>query len=316
MPLDVSKAPAAASPLWVIALFIALSEATAGVAAVITNGTARLIFTCFAVVFPAIVFVVFVWLLIRHAPKLYAPGQYSQEITPESYRVGISQANSKVFARAVAKAVVPELGKNFEQTNAETIDQVARRFEEAVDESSVFVSIMPPLTPRGEVLQIPVTKDTTVRWLLDAIYWSIQPRVKPFTYGRAWMLYEEEGAFSFDKIGARWAEMRNLEDDTRPIVEVGIKPGSRLTAAKISNGRKTYDRLDISQSKITFRHGITEGRTDVAVVENETIKEAAARTGLIVDGSSFNVRDKADRIVDNDLAIKHVNEVLSLDVTI
>jgi hypothetical protein len=72
MPIDVSKAPSAASPLWVIALFIALSEATAGGAAITTNGTTRLIFACFAVAFPSIVFGVFVWLLIKHAPNLYA----------------------------------------------------------------------------------------------------------------------------------------------------------------------------------------------------------------------------------------------------
>jgi hypothetical protein len=60
MPINVSRAPAAASPLWIIALFIALSEATAGAAAITTNGVTRIIFACFAVAFPTLVFLVFV----------------------------------------------------------------------------------------------------------------------------------------------------------------------------------------------------------------------------------------------------------------
>jgi len=107
--LDTSNAPASASPLWIIALFIALSEATAGVAAIITNGVARLIFAVFAVSFPTVVFVVFVWLLVKHAPNLYAPGQYSKDITPEMYRSGIRRDERIFIGRAFAESMAPLL---------------------------------------------------------------------------------------------------------------------------------------------------------------------------------------------------------------
>jgi len=144
MPLTTDKAPASASPLWIIALFIALSKATAGAAAAITNGVTRLIFACFAVTFPVVVFVVFTWLLIKHAPKLYAPGQYSREITPEIYRTGINRADATLLGRAVARTVV--LGEaDSEQDSVELkIDKAARIFEAAFEESTVEIEPVPP----------------------------------------------------------------------------------------------------------------------------------------------------------------------------
>jgi len=256
MPLDVSKAPATASPLWIIALFIALSEATAGVAAITTNGSTRLIFACFAVSFPVAVFVVFVWLLIRHAPNLYAPGQYSSDITPEIYRtgigVGISQAQSLFFARAVAETVVPPPGEHSGGEDRDAVvAQVAQRFEAAVAESSVTVSLA-RLKPGAERLQIPVTEGTRVDSLLDAIYFALEPAVKPFTYEQTWVLIDERGT-EYSDMGTEWARRRNLPRDSRPIADVGIVPGSQLTA--------------VAKGIAARRHAFFRGQTDGLVNE-------------------------------------------------
>lgn len=246
MPLDVSRAPASASPLWIIALFIALSEATAGVAAITTDGGARLIFACFAVCFPTVVFIVFVWLLIKHAPNLYAPGQYSKDITPEIYRtgIGISRADSLFIGRAVGEAVVPLLGDNEDKhARGEVVERVARQFEVAVAESSVTVSL-DHLKPGAELLRLPITEETTVDSLLDFIYFALTPAVKPFTYGQAWTLIDDHGN-EYTDMGTVWARSRNLPRDARPIAEVGIVPGERLTAmakARTERRRSAFNR--------------------------------------------------------------------------
>lgn len=224
MPLDTSQAPATASPLWVIALFIALSEATAGIAAITTDGAARLIFACFAVAFPTVVFAVFVWLLVKHAPNLYAPRQYSSEITPEIYRVGISRSNSELLARAVGATLAPLLeGVSDGKASDDVREQVARRFEVAIEQSSVAVTLTPPLSLRHEELQIPVTSHTTVRWLLDSIYYALRPALKPYSYGRSWLLVDDNGV-EYADMGTRW-----MEPDERLITELGIHPGTHLT---------------------------------------------------------------------------------------
>lgn len=237
MPIDVSKAPSSASPLWIIALFIALSEATAGVAAVVTNGSTRIIFACFAVTFPAVVFAVFVWLLIKHAPNLYAPGQYSRDITPEIYRLGISRDDSILIGRAVAESVVPLFGDKFQEApHSVVVQEVVDRFEAAVEESSVVVSLK-LFKPVSDPLQIAVSSSTRIQSLLDRIYFALKPAVRPFTYGKTWLLIDEHGT-EYREMGTLWAEMHGLEDDTRFIDAVGIGPGKHLTAVPMKRDRR------------------------------------------------------------------------------
>jgi hypothetical protein len=237
MPLDTSKAPTSASPLWVISLFIALSEAIAGTAAITTDGTARLIFACFAVAFPVAVFGIFIWLLIKHTPKLYSPGQYSRDITPEVYRLGISRADSIFLGRAVAETVVPLLENDSEgEARAAKVEQVVRRFEAAVEESSITVSLL-PLKPKSKLLHLPLSGETKVQALLNEIFFELDPVVEPGSYGRSWVLIDEEGR-EYADMGISWAEEHNLMGDSRSISEVGILPGSRYTAIAKSKPRR------------------------------------------------------------------------------
>lgn len=237
MPLDTSKAPASASPLWIIALFIALSEAVAGTAAITTNGAARLIFACFAVAFPVAVFGVFIWLLIKHTPKLYSPSQYSREITPEIYRLGISRADSIFLGRAVAETVVPLLEDDSEgEDRAARVEQVVRRFEAAVEESSVTVSLL-PMKPKSKLLHFPVNNETKVQALLNEIYFELDQVVEPGTYGKSWVLVDEEGR-EYADMGISWADEHNLMGDSRTISEVGIFPGGHFTAIEKSRPRR------------------------------------------------------------------------------
>jgi hypothetical protein len=237
MPLDVSKAPVSASPLWIIALFIALSEATAGAAAITTNGTSRLIFAYFAVAFPCIVFGVFVWLLIKHAPNLYAPGQYSKDITPEIYRVGIGRTDSIVLGRAVAESIVPLLGEGDEAKSREVaIQRVVRVFETAMEESSVIVNL-DPLKPGADLVQIAVTEETKIQVLLNMLYFELDDVVEPGTYDVSWIMVDDDGN-EYPNMGMHWAEGRGLDRDPRTISEVGILPGSRLTAIRKGRSRR------------------------------------------------------------------------------
>lgn len=246
MPLDVSRAPGAASPLWIIALFIALSEATAGVAAITTNGVARLVFACFAVSFPVVVFTIFVWLLIRHAPKLYAPGQYSSDITPEIYRLGLSPSESSFLGHAVAETVVPLLkSKDDGEDRREAVERVARRFEAAIERASVTVSLN-QLKPGAEDLQIPVSERTNVDAFLDMIYFSLKPTIKPFTYNISWVLKDEYGK-EYTDIGSSWARQGDAIGDSRPLVKVGILQGSKLEAVRKES--KSLQRATIRQAK-------------------------------------------------------------------
>ena len=236
MPLDVSRAPATTSPLWIIALFIALSEATAGGAAITTNGSARLIFAVFAVVFPAAVFGVFVWLVVKHAPKLYSPGQYSREVTPEIYRsgiIGLTRAESSLLARAVAETVVPPPDQEADQeARLAAVELTAQRFKRAVAESTVTVSL-DRMKPGEEDLQIAVNGSTTVSQFLDTIWFALSRAVQPHSYGRDWILTDEHGK-DLPPMGTVWANDRRMVSDERLISDVAIFPGTFLAAVPLT----------------------------------------------------------------------------------
>lgn len=234
MPLNVAKAPTAASPLWIIALCIALSEATASITANTTNGLVRMIFTCFATGYPVLVFVAFIWLVVRHTPKLYSPPQFSKDITPEMFRagIGISRTESINLARAVAAAMAPLLAVgDDEELLAKTTRQVAQRFEAAVTACSVTITLS-YLKPAEPDLRIPVTDQTSITELLDDIYLALVPALPPDSYQRTWTLINGNGA-ELPRLGKSWAIERGMLRDERSIADAGIFPGGTFTAVPL-----------------------------------------------------------------------------------
>lgn len=233
-----NAASEADSPLPVIALFILLSESLAGAGAIATDGTTRIMLTIFAVSFPFVVLGVFVWLLVAHTEKLYAPSQY----TPDTSIAAFAQAtrretrDAQLVARgalraAVAPAIVSD-GADVQQVG----EQIVARYDEALEEASVKLVRRLILDDDAETISLPVSEATTVQELLDSIYLSIASAVGPYTYGIEWVLVREDHEALKD-IGSNWAEARGSSGDERKLSEVGIGPGSTLTAIRRGHRR-------------------------------------------------------------------------------
>jgi hypothetical protein len=143
MPLNTSRAASAASPLWIIALFIALSEVMAGVASIATDGTTRLLFAIFATGFPIGVFAVFVWLLIKHAPNLYSPGQYTETTPIETFKSATAPQVHAMQVHAVAEGLARVVSSETE--SAAALDgeayqaRIAQSLERILDSASITV---------------------------------------------------------------------------------------------------------------------------------------------------------------------------------
>lgn len=232
--IDTKQAPAYPSPLWIIALFIALTEVTAGTAAITTDGTSRIIFTIFTVTFPLVVLGAFHWLLVNHPANLYGPWQYPKGVDVDAYAEALSRqrrTTSVVYHHAASEAVAlasrQGVGAGGAAAEREDVEETLDRL---VKESSIIVDCS-DFRP-GESAVIPVTHETTVTELLNAIYFELAPRVRPFTYGESWLLIDQAGRRQTG-IGTQWAERRNLHSDLRRLDEVGIEPGSSLTAVRV-----------------------------------------------------------------------------------
>jgi hypothetical protein len=237
MTLNVARAPLSASPLWIIALFIALSEAMASVAAIATDGTTRLIFAVFAVGFPIVVLIVFLWMLLEHPVNLYSPAQYTSATPIDAYARATRRARLDaqiVFRQAAVDAIA-------DVTEGEgAIFQVVERFDQIVEANTLTVDRSFVMSD-ADSAQIPVTANTTINTLLDLIYFSISDVVEPRTYGKGWLLTDADGV-PLD-IGRPWAQRRGQDLDPRTIGEAGIPLGSTLFV------RFTTKRRSLSEPK-------------------------------------------------------------------
>jgi hypothetical protein len=241
MALDTGTSPSGPSPLWIIALFIALSEVMAGVAAIATEGTSRLLFAYFAVGFPIIVLTVFVWLLLKHPLNLYSPAQFTETTSIQMFAQAFTQER-RDHDEVVKTALIEEVVQAMETDAAQPVtavrnsrEGVAERIERRIDEASVTID-RHLFVEDAEPQQIPVTATTRVDSFLNTCYFSIAPRVRPFTYGQSWILADEKGEWIRD-IGTRWAKEQGRESDTRRLTEVGISPGTKLLVVPIPDRR-------------------------------------------------------------------------------
>jgi hypothetical protein len=232
--LNTTGAPGSPSPLWIIALFIALSEAIAFVAAIGTNGTPQLLFTIFAVAFPLVVLPTFTWLLLKHPGNLYSPAQYTEQTSVESYVGALSRERrdtAAVLKHAASEAVVSVVASDpaqFERRSGTSLRQhVAQTFDQVVHDSSVTVDRS--LFDAEDQIQIPVTPSTTVGELLDSIFFALSPAVEPYTYGQSWILADANLA-SLDELGREWATANKRKQDDRSLSEIGVAPGTTLFA--------------------------------------------------------------------------------------
>lgn len=214
-----------ASPLRIIASFIGLSQALAVTGAAATDGTARLVLTIFAVTFPLIVLMVFVWLLVRHPANLYAPTEYTIDTSVEVFAAALDRrqrAFEVVLADAVPDALLSAGGAT---QPLQARMPLASALDEALSERGVTILVDEFIPERPA--RIPVTERTTVQDLLDQAYFSLEPTVDAFTYGRSWVLAREDGERMVDLISGRSGA------DARLLSEVGIAAGDVLRAVRV-----------------------------------------------------------------------------------
>jgi hypothetical protein len=229
------------SPLTIIGMFIALSEVTAGAAAIGTDGASQLILAVFAVSFPVAVFGVFLWLLLTHPANLYPPNQYTSTTTIESYAAALQRSrgiNQVILGNAIVEAVSAAVEAN--PGGAATREDIAPPIAEAVGlafkQGGVTVHIDDDFS-RPQTIVVPVLDSTPVQDLLDQIYFALAPDVPPFSYGKQWALQMDSGETRvFDEIGSAWSRRNGFsleEGDYRPLSQVGIEPGSVLQVIRL-----------------------------------------------------------------------------------
>ncbi|MFE5501260.1 hypothetical protein ACFQ73_01750 [Amycolatopsis japonica] len=229
--------PRTVGPLWVISLFLGLSEVTVAIATTQATGWIQAMLAIFAVAFPVLVSSVFFILLWRNNKVLYAPREFADGTTVHDF-VDAMSGNTRRSASIVEstfqslttrlEAHLEALGTT-EAQRTEIIDWVGNAARSAV--VTVHLSVFSQ-DPRS--MQVPIDESTTVTELLDAVYFAIFDKVSNFSYSKTWLLRDTTTGHLFDHIGRPYARRHlGTDRDFRLLAEVGIEPGSTLSAVRL-----------------------------------------------------------------------------------
>jgi len=241
------------TPLWVISLFISLTEVTLTVAVVQTSNGIQVALTSFVIIFPILIAVAFFAVLWFKPHHFYSPAEYGQQSSVKDYVEAITQRKSldesqlystiqnTVRSTITSQEIIGELSKiASQQTGKQVQKEITQILETAVDkvvesireESFLTVDSRPLLGKTGVVWQIPYDRFSNISDLLDDVWVSLaeasNDKILPFTYNEKWVLRDSKTGKIFRDMHRQWAHKHNQSRDIRPLKDVGIVAGMKL----------------------------------------------------------------------------------------
>lgn len=248
-PVQLDRASRVMNPLWIISLFLGLSETTVGVAATQSSGWVQGALTVFAVFFPVIVSTAFFSVLWWRPENLYAPGDYPKhmpvssfvEVIRKSRPVG-SELLSTVIRDALESVLPSALAKPANSPEvASVVNDVVEsaRTELATRVISIDVSSIITESPAVEYL---VRGDETIQQFLNWVWAGLTEHLAPYTYGREWLLVDAAQQRAFYSLGSSF----DGPSDFRSLEEVGIKAGAKLEIRDLRGNARGVVRYHIS----------------------------------------------------------------------
>jgi hypothetical protein len=245
------------TPLWVISLFLSLTEVVLGVAATRTSGGVQVALVAFVIAFPTAVATAFFATLWSRPQVLYAPGDYG-EVRPSEFVTALrSTPPADTLFDSIRETLQANISSNMMVSEVLTrmelprTTETERRVEEAlegiaeraVDEIRLnsFVEVDPAPLGIHDKWTLPYATFQTVSDFLDQIWWDLRDkaRIPAFTYASRWALRDVRTNNILMDMGTTWAEGHGMESDLRSLSEVGIYPGARLEIVPLTPSRRS-----------------------------------------------------------------------------
>jgi hypothetical protein len=247
--LPPERPPRILNPLWIIALFLGLSETTVGVAAARSSGWVQGLLAVFAVSFPVLVSTVFFFILWQRPEVLYAPGDFPEHVPITTYVDGMRRRSAsdletiQVVVNDTLRAVLPA-ALDGRADASDVLDEAMATAEHALAERTLTVDVSPITGVPGDVFRCTGFSTQTVSDFLNALWaQALCDFVPPHRYGREWVLVDRQSNQRLRYLGSNWARSNGTENDARLLSGVGITPASHLAAVRLnSNARRHVPR--------------------------------------------------------------------------
>jgi hypothetical protein len=234
--------PRVMNPLWIISLFLGLTEVTIGVVATQVEGFIQVILTVFAIVFPSGVAFAFFRILWTRPYVLYAPRDFPQHLTAEAYVRAMQSATvAKQAATEAAIGTAIELAVHNLLRDGLLSDLTATDVNAAVAEvrhefKKSLITVDLEQFPGGvEAVSVPASDEMMVVDFLDAVWVNIANYAPPFTYGSSWTLQDRSTGKVFleDYLRDPNKQEEAYYRDRRTVAQVGIRAGMSLLALNL-----------------------------------------------------------------------------------
>lgn len=241
LPANTPGPSKALNPLWIISLFLTVSELAAGTAATQTQGWLQAVLVLFSVAFPVGVASAFFAILVQRPYVLYAPKDYSKNPSVRDFVNALNTSrnrsveNMEASIRSAMAEVIPKmLDAKISALSKDLI--VAEAIESAREDfRHRFVEISYSQMDHDVAsVQVPVGEDTVVQEFLNEA-WSFAPEwIPPYTYGDKWLLVDQGKNRSYRTMGALWARRNGKKSDDRLLYSTGISAGDILHAVQLN----------------------------------------------------------------------------------
>lgn len=254
--LKPARADRAMTPLWVISLFVSLSETVTTIAVTQATGNIKVALTSFVIVFPVLVGSAFFAILWARPYVLYPPTEFGgqtdvtkfvdamrrRDETDAKTMTLLRSAVDGAFASPQIVARVEQTLKSGEQLSEKKLETIlkdaGRQAWSSLEKN--FITVDPtPIVGSGEgVRQVPYDPDQLVSYFLDDVWFSLLGKIPSYTYGDLWIVRDPTSGFELREAGRKWARKHGENEDLRTLREVGIQPGMRLETIRLKKERR------------------------------------------------------------------------------
>lgn len=233
------------TPLWVISLFITLTEVMAGIAVVKASGAVQVALTAFVIAFPTAVTAAFFFVLWKRPYVLYPPTEFGphtdvteyveamqrsqsnegriRDIIHESIRATIESPEALARITTSTKHSALELRNELSHLRKELSAAAIVHAEERYISVDIY-----SVTRRTSPSVFPYDPSTLVSEFIVEVWWQISEYIAPYTYGEMWVLRDKLSGVSFFDVGRAWSNKAGLQADNRTLSLVGFEGGQRL----------------------------------------------------------------------------------------
>lgn len=248
--LDSNLTGRAITPLWIIALFVSLTEVILGIATTQTTGGVQIALTVFVIFFPLLIAGGFFLILWNKPYVFYPPKEFGDQTDVQKYVEAMQQnrtaqdenklysdiqrtIQTTLLSKDIIASLTTTVSANASQKVKDEVEIILKNaaektLEKIKEKSFLEVDTRPLIKEFGAILNMPYSEYPTIKDFLDVVFFHITIEVPPYTYGETWLLKDVESGKIYDDIGLKWAKRFGIKADVRSLKEVGILPGMKL----------------------------------------------------------------------------------------